>query len=667
MRRSLAFIVLIASGALAVACDDGAPLDGGAEDAGAPIDAGPIVIVLPDDREPCARQNPLRDPFFGDLHVHTALSFDANAYGTRARPRDAYRFARGETIDLPPYDAMGVASRHLTLDRPLDFAAVTDHAEFFGEVDLCSDPSSLAYDSTTCASYRAGDSTEPDYGELTNLLFMPGPKARVCRANPGLCEMRASTVWEEVQAAAEENQDRSAACGFTTFVGYEWTGTTGGTNQHRNVIFRGRSVPRVPTSYVDEPTVEGMWRALEASCLDTGTPCDVLAIPHNANLGAGRMFVPLTEDGRAYTRDDAERRAALEPLVEIYQHKGASECLPPGIADPLVSEDELCDFEMLHSPLCVGVDDPPGCVGSCEGAGIGFLGDCVGPSDFLRGALRVGLAEQARVGANPFALGVIGSTDTHIAAPGSVIEAGYPGHAGETEDEPAEHLTIPTGALVRGLTASPGGLAGVWATENSREAIFDALRRRETFATSGPRIVVRLFGAPALPADLCARADAIETADAAGVPMGGTLSGLTAPPTFFVTAQRDSEGTALQRIQIVKGWVDGATTRERVIEVAGDPNDGATVDLATCAASGEGSDALCAVWTDDDFDPAAPAFYYARVIEDPSCRWTQHLCNTLAPDCGALASDDPIAHCCDPAAERTVQERAWTSPIFYAP
>jgi hypothetical protein len=559
--------------------------------------------------------------------------------------------------------------RTVQLDRPLDFAAVTDHAEFFGEIDVCTDPSSPGYDSTTCRTYRAGDSAVPDYGELTNLLFMPGQAPRVCRQNPGLCESREQSVWGEIQDAAEEFQDRSADCSFSTFVGYEWTGSAGGTNLHRNVLFRGRSVQRVPVSYLEAPTPQGLWARLEATCLDTDTPCDLISIPHNGNLGGGRMFVPAAEDGTPYTREEAERRARLEPLVEIYQHKGSSECVP-GLDDPLASEDELCGFEMFHPNLCTGApDDPEGCTGVCEGGGIGFLGSCVGPGDFVRGTLRTGLGEWARIGANPFELGFIGSTDTHVATAGLVREADWPGHAGENEDEPADQLRVPEGALVRGRTASPGGLAVIWAEENSREALFDAMRRRETYATSGPRIVVRFFGGWSYPADLCGRAEAVETGYADGVPMGGHLPARTGDgaPTFFVSALRDAMGAPLQRVQIVKGWLEGGETRERVYEVAGDPDDGATVDETTCTPSGDGFDALCETWTDPDFDPGVPAFYYARVIQDPTCRWSRYACNAQGLDCAAIDETHPLFSCCDPEVEHTIQERAWTSPIWYLP
>ncbi|MBX3275519.1 MAG: DUF3604 domain-containing protein [Sandaracinaceae bacterium] len=667
MRRALWAVLLLA------ACDGESPADAGVADAGsdaALADAGPPVVVLPDDRAPCAERSPLRRPLFGDLHVHTALSFDANRYGTRARPRDVYRFARGETLALAPYDAAGEPTRTLRLERPLDFAAVTDHAEFFAQTDICTDPSSPGYGSATCTSYRAGDPAMPDWGELTNLLITPGTPARVCRSHPELCVERAAAVWQEVQDAAEEFQDRTSSCAFTTFVGYEWTGNPGAVSLHRNVIFRGRSVQRVPVSYLDAPTPELLHARLEATCLATGTPCDLVSIPHNGNLGGGRMFVPVADDGTPFDRAAAERRARIEPLVEIYQHKGASECLPPGLGDPLASEDERCRFEMYHPNLCGSPGaDPSACAGVCAGGGIGFLGGCVGPGDFARGALRNGLAELARVGANPWQLGFIGSTDTHIAAAGAVDEASYPGHAGEMEDEPRELLALPPGALTYGRTGSPGGLAVVWAEENSREAIFDAMRRRETYATSGPRITARFFAGWSYPSELCELGEQLEHAYRDGVPMGGELRARPegAAPTFFVSALRDALGAPLGRLEIVKGWLEvGGETRERLYTIAA-PGEGASVDPASCARSGEGLDALCETWTDPDFDPSVPAFWYARVLEVPTCRWSRALCNAQGLDCAAIDASHPMWSCCDPTVEHVIEERAWTSPIWYVP
>ena len=648
--------------------DDAAAPDAGL-DAAAP-DAGPPVLVFPDEREACAEQNPLKNPYFGDLHVHTTLSFDAATFDVRIRPADAYAFARGEPLDLPPYDEGGNATRTQRLARPLDFAAITDHAEFLAETPLCWEPGSPGYDSPTCRMYRDGEHELGDFGPLTGIfLSNPPRRAGLCNSQPEDCAAARDAAWREIMDAAEDAYDRTSACTFTTFVGWEWTAAPGGTNIHRNVIFRTRTVPRVPTSYVEAPAPEDFWDALDATCLETGTDCDALVIPHNSNLAAGTMFVPETREGVAYDRATAERRARMEPLVEIYQHKGASECLP-FVPHPMASEDELCAFEQLHPTLCTGAaTDPEGCTPVCEpgGGGIGFLGGCVAPQDYLRGALRIGLLEHARLGANPFELGVIASTDTHAGAAGGTEEQTYAGHQGDSEDEPTEQLAVGERPLVRGFTASPGGLAVVWSEENSREALFDAMRRRETYATSGTRPIVRFFAGAAYPDTLCDASDLVAQAYAGGVPMGGTLPAGTAAPRFVVQAARDPMSAQLQRVQIVKGWLEAGETHEQVFEVAGDPDNGATVDTATCTPTGAGFDTLCAVWTDPTFDPEEAAFYYARVVENPSCRWSQYVCNDLAVDCTAIDATHPHWACCDPARARTVQERAWTSPIFYYP
>ncbi len=657
-----ALCVFVLAGATGCESAPAADVDGG-RDAGA--DAGRLII-LPDEREPCARREPLRRPLFGDLHVHTALSFDAAAYDVRTRPRDAYRFARGEEIGLPPYDASGAPTRTLRLRRPLDFAAVTDHSEFLAETALCVDPESPAYDSTTCRSYRDANTAAGGYGSFTaSLAVVPPRRVAYCLAEPAVCAATLASAWQEVQDAAEEAYDRTSACAFTTLVAYEWTGTAAGNNLHRNVIFRTRTVPRVPVSFIDAYTPERLWSALESTCLESGTECDVLAIPHNGNLSGGDMFVPLRDDDAPYTREDAARRARLEPLVEIYQHKGSSECLD-GVVDPLGSEDELCRFEEIHPVTCRDGAEPPGCADRCaEGGGIGFFGGCVEGSDFTRGALRVGLRERARVGVNPFELGIIGSTDTHQSLAGGTEESTFRGHLGDSEDEPAELLNASPGVLLRGLTVSAGGLAVVWAEENSRPAIFDALRRRETYATSGTRIVLRFFGGAGIAADACDSMELARLGYEGGVPMGGELVGASDAPRFVVAAMRDADASRLASIEIVKLWVDAAgDTHERVFAIAGAVTEG-TLDAATCANDG-GVDQLCATFVDPEWDPAHAAAYYARVVEIPSCRWSRYVCIEAGVDCATIAADDPLASCC-PIERHVIRERAWSSPIWTYP
>jgi len=605
-------------------------------------------------RASCASHEPLRRAFFGDVHVHTRHSLDAATQGTRNGPRDAYRFARGEPIGIQPYAADGRPLRTIRLSRALDFAAVTDHAELFGEVTICETPGLPGHDSILCRLHRGWPrasffvmNTFTSFPERPERRGFCGPDGRGCRA-------AAASPWRDVQDAAEEFQDHGAACAFTTFVGYEWTGAPGSDNLHRNVLFRNASVPALPISYVEEPTPEGLWAALERECLRAGPAaprCDALVIPHNSNLSNGRMFALPPGAGADYART----RAAMEPLVEVMQHKGDSECRPgPGVVD------EQCDFEKLPYQ-------------NFEAKFVPWLAEEPPAASFVRDALKQGLVAFARDGANPFELGFVAGTDSHLAAAGLADErADYPGHGGA--GTPAASALPP--GLVDDVEFNPGGLAVLWAEENSREALFAAMRRREAYGTSGPRLLVRAFGGWALPEDLCARDGAAFAAAgyAGGVPMGGALPPRPAgagAPRFAVQAARDPDAAAapLQRIQIVKGWVgpDGQP-HERVIDVAGDPA-APGVDPATCAprADAGGAAALCAVWDDPDFDPAAPAFWYVRVLETPTCRWHALACRAAAVDCAAGAPPEGFAACCDASVPRTIQERAWASPIWHEP
>ena len=603
----------------------------------------------------CADHNPLRNLYFGDLHVHTAYSFDAWVFDVRTTPDLAYRFARGEPVALPPLDAAGAGTQIVRIDRPLDFAAVTDHSEFLGEVEECTTPGAFGYDSSACANFRAGGSNGQSRLGVETTLPMPRRLAEICGAAGAACAGAAGAVWSRIVAAAESATDAAPDCAFTALVGYEYTANTGISTQHRNVLFNGADVP-FPATYLEQPTPQGLWAELAATCLDAGDGCDAIAIPHNSNESNGRMFA--VEYAGADQAAEAERRAAIEPLMEIYQHKGDSEC-QNGLSGILGAPDELCGFEKRRLPPFADCGD---------GTGSGGLtgGGCVSRRDYARGALLAGLAEQVRLGANPLRLGFVAGTDTHNGTAGAVAEDGFVGHRG-SEDGSVE-ARLEGGTRRAGPSYSPGGLAAVWAEENSRAALFAALKRRETYGTSGPRIAVRAFGGWDYPAGLCDDPGLVRIGYARGVPMGGVLPprGDAAAPVIVVSALRDAgtaarPGTALQRIQIVKGWIDATgAAHQAVFEVAGDPDNGADVDLATCTPRGRGADALCARWVDPDFDPDRPAFYYARVTENPTCRWTQHACN-------ALPAGQRPPSCSDPEVAKTVQERAWTSPIFYEP
>jgi hypothetical protein len=615
--------------------------------------APPAVASTPysESREPCSQRDPLRRSHFGDLHVHTRYSLDASTQGTRTTPAQAYRFARGERIGIQPWTEEGEPLRSLQLDRPLDFAMVSDHAELIGEVHMCNTPGAAGHGSWQCRFYRWWPR-----GAYYLFNFMASVRQShlgLCGEDDALCLQAARVPWREMQEAAERYYDRSGDCRFTTFMGYEWTGLDAGSggNLHRNVVFRNGQVPDLPPSFIEYPGAENLWRALDSQCNDNGTGCDSLVIPHNSNLSAGKMFGGGDEPDLAMDEDEAATRARFEPLVEIMQHKGASECF----FQAGVTEDELCAFEQLPEDNIAGYDNPPR-----------------PDTGFVRAALADGMVLEQRLGVNPYRFGFVGSTDTHLGTPGAADEGFFLGHGGAGVPAREE---IPPG-LPDKLEYNPGGLAVVWAEENSRDALFDGLRRREAYGTSGPRIVARFFGGWDYAGDLCDAPDRIARAYEGGVPMGGVLGQPArerAKPAFLVAASQDPgtaerPGMPLQRIQIVKSWVDSTGGRgEQVFDVAGG-DDGASVDLATCETSGAGHPALCAVWRDESFDPQQRASYYARVVENPGCRWSQRLCVAAGVDCAVPENvADGYEGCCAAEHRPVIQERAWTSPIWYSP
>ena len=613
---------------------------------------------------PCEASYPLRQAWFGDLHVHTALSSDAWMFGVRATPDDAYRYAFGDALRLAPYDGDEAPGRVVRLARPLDFAALTDHAEFLGEAALCTEADSPSYRSEFCASWRG---TFGRSEALMRRIFSPFPSrdADTCGADDALCQRAAASAWRDTVRAAETWNDTSPACQRATLVAYEYSSHRLGSNLHRNVIFRSAVVVPRPISYLEAPREWTLWSVLKHACLDVDR-CDVLAIPHNANISNGRMFAldyPGAWSKRAQ-RERATLRARLEPVVEIMQHKGDSECRN-GLADVLGDDDPACDFEKFEDLSFEG-EDPGACYGGPLADYVPHLGpDCLQPMSYVRYALIAGLGEGERLGVNPFQMGIIAATDTHNGTGGAVDERRYAGHLGLGDASVAQRLAM-DGVLPGNPHNNPGGLTGVWATENSRAAIFDALRRREVFGTSGPRIAPRLFGAWRFTDALCGRIDGLALADAQGVPMGAELpaagSDATAP-VFRASAVADpgapgEPARLLERLQIVKGWLDDdGRMHQRVIDVAGDFVGRAGVD-ERCAPQGPGHAALCAVWQDPDFDRDRRAVYYLRVLENPQCRHTRW-------QCLSLPEDQRPPTCTDGSFPDTIQERAWTSPIWY--
>ena len=597
-----------------------------------------------------------RLPFFGDLHVHTSWSLDAFMIFNRTTPDDAYRFARGEELGF-----YGGQRRRLAV--PLDFVAVTEHAEFLGETRLCSEPGTAAYRTPLCADFR-NERQDPAIENrlfrtvLLKILTSDNPqRPEFCGDDGSACLDAARSRWQDIRTVADAHYRPGE---FTTFIGYEWTGERNG-NRHRNVIFRNNTIPAMPWSMIEVPTVEQLWQKLDQECR---APCEVLTISHNSNQSRGTRFAGVNSAGLPLTREAAAYRLAHEPLVEIIQFKGDSECRPGA-----GTEDEFCNFEKYDSrPLCSGTEAgaaalncAPVCSGPNQPRG------CASPFNYVRNGLKAGLAFQQRLGINPYKLGLLGSTDVHNANPGDTGEADYKGHFGYLDAAAKDRLLPALETGFKQLPRNPGGLAGVWAEENTRDSIFEALRRRETFGTSGNRILVRFFGGWDFPADLEPGTDLAALGYSHGVPMGADLpagpTGATA--RFLLWAAQAVDGERLQRLQVVKGWLADGNTRERVYDVACSdglvadaqthrcPDNGAGVDLKDCRVTpNRGATQLQAVWEDPDFDAAAHAFYYLRVLENPRCRWSTR---------EALRLGRPPP----PETAPTIQERAWSSPVWY--
>ena len=633
-------VVLAAAAALLAACGTApeAALSAAAGTAAAGRGAAAAERIAAGQPAP----NALRNAYFGDLHVHTSWSLDAWTFGHPMRndPSVAYRYGRGDPIT----DADGNVRGQLR--TPLDFMAVTDHDNFLGEVQLCQDAEAPTYDLPVCEEVRAGGSAAfmRHYG-AANRNQRDAELCGSTEPGPGnRCDQRAAHQWTLVQEMADAYYEPGV---FTTFTAFEFTGSDRATGGwlHRNVFFRGPDVPPWGgASITMRHSPERLWARMDEAC--TGA-CDVIAIPHNTNYGMGVVLAPNNADGTPFTAEILERRARREPLIEIHQVKGNSECAPS-----LLTSDEECNFEQVFEPC-----DPDAMPSNPELA----TASCTVASNFVRNALKTGLEVEAEHGINPFKYGLIGSTDDHRSMSGSAAEETWQGDFfGEIG------ATTPGSPL-----NNPGGLAAVWAEENTRGSIFDALRRRETFATSGPRIRVRFFGGWELPDDLHTGPDLVEEGYRSGVPMGGDLP--AAPgggdaPRFVVWATRDANSAHLQKLQIVKGWdePDGGTA-EQVYDVAcdsGQPPDpethrcadnGAQVNLADCSPTGgAGAAELSAAWTDPRFDSSRRAFYYVRVLENPTCRWTTWR---------ALESGGGLPDGVPPV----IKERAWSSPIWYTP
>ncbi|MFP8876203.1 MAG: DUF3604 domain-containing protein, partial [Myxococcota bacterium] len=434
------------------------------------------------------------------------------------------------------------------------------------------------------------------------------------------------------------------------FVGYEYSPTEQGANLHHNVIFRSEHVMDTPISSRDVPDPFAFYAKLKSECNDSGTGCEAIAIPHNSNISNGRMFRLGYDDDTPASEKRAisETRAEIVRLVEIFQEKGDSECRN-GLWNVIGQPDEFCAFEKYRDWKSAEHED---CQDRVDIGGFENRG-CVSRVDYTRYALAAGLAEEGRIGVNPLKFGVVGATDNHL------------GTAADLEEWLHDGRQRPVTPIEPGRM-STGGITGVWAEENTRESLYAAMKRRETFATSGPRIQPRLFASWDLPPDLCGDPEMVKRAYEMGVPMGAALPPRSKisreGPVFLASALRDPgtlayPGAPLQRIQIVKVWAgEGDELHQAVYDVAGGGND-ASVDTSTCERSGEGATNLCAVWRDPDYEASVAAAYYARILENPSCRHTGYTCVRAEP------GQEP-GYCDDASVPKQIQERAWTSPIW---
>lgn len=604
--------------------------------------------------------NPLRNAYFGDLHVHTEYSFDAYNFGTTATPYDAYRFAQGASIEHP-------GGYQIQIATPLDFYAVTDHAMFLGLALEAGDTTTpfSQYEVSQPLHNLNADDNKGVWSLLSRInnfaSFVPDVLAGILAGE--ISEEVAIGVtrraWADIINAAEQYNDPGH---FTTFVAYEYTSSTDDVgNLHRNVIFRGSDkLPAVPFSRLNSQNPEGLWDWMDAL---RSQGIESLAIPHNSNGSNGQMFKLVDWAGDPMDDDYADQRMRNEPIVEITQIKGTSD------THPLLSpNDEWADFEIYN--LRVGTSLPSQPQGS-----------------YVREALRHGLMLESQGVKNPYQFGVVAASDTHVAgtsddektffSKAGLMDA-FPDRRGSVPVDPvygliAKFLAPDTLTEVEGENYTYGGgfeswsasgVTGVWAEENTRDALYDAFRRKETFATSGPRMRARFFAGTGYSDDIMTAESMIERAYAGGVPMGSDLITGGQAPTFIAWASADPRGTALQRLQIVKGWEKNGETYEAVYDVACSdglrpdpethrcPDNGARVNLADCSITeGVGATELKTLWQDPDYDSESRAFYYLRALENPTCRWSTW---------DALrAGVEPR-----PDLHTTLQERVWSSPIW---
>jgi len=584
--------------------------------------------------------NPERNCYFGDLHLHTSLSCDAFLFGAKSLPENAYQYAMGEEQDY-----MG---RKVKRNAPLDFLAVTEHSEYLGLIQALTDPNGLYKNTPYYKQFT--DTNAKAVGLNFQLLAR---QIAQNKPNPDFIKPEEQKIfWRKIINAANKYNNPGK---FTTFCAYEWTSAPirasgqGPQNLHRCVIFKGDKVPEIPFSSFDSDDPENLWTFLENARKSAD---DVIAVPHNGNASNGLMFDTKTLSGKPITKEYAERRMANEPLTEIEQGKGQSDTHPK-----LSPNDEFANFELWETLI-----GWPAQANFMKGS-------------YIRQAYGTGQEFYEKIGANPFKYGLEGGTDYHSGF-SSTEENNYPGSHDNLDlqapmDRLKELLTATTSISGEPIVVvGAASLTGVWAEQNTREAIFDALKRKECFGTSGNRQQIRMFASWNYPADLIKQADWLKTAYSGGVPMGADLPANSAGakgPTFIVQGAKDPNMANLDRIQIIKVTTRDGKSHEKVYDVvwAGDrkpdpktgkvPMIGTTVDLKTASYTNTiGAASLIGMWTDPDFDPSAEVTYYARLLEIPTPRWSTML---------SVKNNLPFNKKVQPV----IVERAWTSPIWYTP
>jgi hypothetical protein len=588
-----------------------------------------VVAALTMGEPAFAQQHPEREAYFGETHVHTSWSLDAylGFDNTLAGPEDFYKYSLGQPITHP-------GGFTVKITKPLDWGATTEHAEYLGAVQAALDPASKLSGTIVGKSLKFGSRVE----SLTTYKFLTLTMLKNHPLDDLMTPDVLGTYWKQLVKIADKYYQPGK---FTTFAAYEWTSTPNTANLHRNIIFRDtKKVPDMPFSAIDSDDPRELWKWMDAQ-RKAGN--ELLAITHNSNLSNGLMFTTETDDrGRPIDKAWAETRMRNEPLAELKQVKGQSET-PPGLSP----NDEFANYEVVVWQL------------------LGAKADPREHGSYIRQAYKDGLALGDTLGANPYKFGVVSGSDSHSTAVPYRQKNFFGVHGGNTDETPEKRLE---GSLFgfKNIWASPAGLSVVWAEENTREAIFAAMQRKETYSTSGVRIKVRLFGGWELAPDLLNRKDWVKTAYAKGVSMGGDLPAPKGKaPSFVVWALKDPDSGNLDRVQIVKGWAKDGQTFEKIYDVtwAGKrkpdkatgkvPPIGHTVDFAKATYKNTiGAVQLKTVWKDPDFDPSLDAFYYARVLEIPTPRWS----TIQAVKLGRVPPDGVAA---------TIQERAWTSPIWY--